>query len=171
MKDIRGYEGKYAITSCGRVWSYKREKFLKPRLDKHGYPRITLSHNGEIKTFLIHQLVAEAYIPNPDHLQEINHKDEIKTHSYVNNLEWCTHEYNVNYGTRNQRASAALMGHEGVCKRIYCLELNETFKSLKEASTKYNIDQGTISKCCSGKRKTAGKHPITGEPLHWEMVA
>ena len=101
MKDIKNYEGLYAITSCGKVWSYRRKKFLKPDINQGGYYRIGLCKNGEVKKYLIHRLVAEAYLPNPEDLPQVNHKDEIKTHNYLQNLEWCNSKYNQNYGSRN----------------------------------------------------------------------
>lgn len=170
MRDIKNYEGLYAVTSCGRVWSYRRKKFIDIRLDKDGYPRVTLCKNGEYKTFFIHRLVAQAYIPNPDNLPEVNHKDEIKNHSYLNNLEWCTHYYNVNYGTRNERAGATRKGKKSRCKAVYSPELDETLPSTKAVEEKYGIDQGTVSKCCHGKRNYAGRHPVTGELLTWRFV-
>ena len=103
MRDIKDYEGLYAITSCGRVWSYRRKKFLKPG-NSRGYLTVTLCKEGQQKTYSIHRLVAEAYIPNPEGLPQVNHKDECKTNNCINNLEWCDGVYNVNYGTRNLRA-------------------------------------------------------------------
>ena len=112
MKDIPGYEGHYAITSCGRVWSYKRNRFLKPSTDKYGYLHVVLYKNGKGKHKFIHQLVAEAYIPNPNNLPQVNHKDEVRTHNWINNLEWCDVTYNNNYGTRNAK----------IAKKVICLE-------------------------------------------------
>lgn len=94
MKDIKNYEGLYAVTSCGKVWSYRRKKFLEPRKSNNGYLRVALSKNGEIKQCAIHRLVAEAYIPNPDNLSEVDHIDNDKTHNYLNNLQWITHKDN-----------------------------------------------------------------------------
>ena len=107
MKDIKGFEGRYAITSCGRVYSYKAKKFLKPRVDKDGYLAVTLfcGDKNHKKYCLIHRLVASAYIPNPENKPTVNHKDEIKSHNWINNLEWMTMaEQNV-YGTRLERIS------------------------------------------------------------------
>ena len=107
MKDILGFEGRYAITSCGKVYSYKAKKFLKPRVDKDGYLAVSLSCGGRNhkKYCFIHRLVALAYIPNPENKPTVNHKDEIKSHNYVGNLEWMTMaEQNV-YGTRLERVS------------------------------------------------------------------
>lgn len=108
MKDVVGYEGQYAVTSCGKVWSYKSNKFLKPKTDKDGYYKVNLYNKGKQKTFFIHRLVAEAYISNLDNLPQVNHKSEIKTENFINNLEWCTAEYNTNYGTRNERAGKTI---------------------------------------------------------------
>lgn len=105
MKDIQGYEGLYAITSCGKVWSHRRKMFLKPQPDKDGYLCVYLSNHCEKKCFKIHRLVAEAYIPNPENKRCVNHKDEDKSHNYLNNLEWMTDYENCNYGTRNKRIS------------------------------------------------------------------
>ena len=103
MKDILNYEGLYAITSCGKVWSYRSQKFLKPNIKKNGYLEVDLRKNGTHKFCLIHRLVAEAYIPNPLGLPEVNHKSEIKSENFVNNLEWMSAKDNRNYGSRNER--------------------------------------------------------------------
>jgi hypothetical protein len=107
MVDIKGYEGKYAITSCGKVWSYKTKKFLSTHKNSKGYKRVYLCKGNGGKLLAIHRLVAMSYIPNPDNLPQINHKDENKENNAVNNLEWCTNKYNSNYGTRNERMAKA----------------------------------------------------------------
>lgn len=98
MKDIKGYEGIYGITSCGKVWSYRNEKFLTPRANWCGYLYVNLSKNGKYKSYKIHRLVAEAYIPNPDNMSEVDHIDSDKTHNYLNNLQWITHRDNSRKG-------------------------------------------------------------------------
>lgn len=112
-KDIKGYEGIYQISNMGRVKSlsngkYKKEKIRKYRKDKDGYLQLNLHKNNVMTTFKVHRLVAEAFIPNPHNLPQVNHKDEDKTNNRVDNLEWCTVEYNNNYGTRNKRIANAL---------------------------------------------------------------
>ena len=107
MKDIVGYEGLYAVTSCGKVWGYKRQKFLKPQTDKNGYLRVGLHKDGKTKKYYIHRLVAEAYIPNPDNLPQVNHKDENKENNCLQNLEWCDPKYNINYGTRTDKVASS----------------------------------------------------------------
>ena len=150
MKDVIGYEGIYAVTSCGKVWSYKRKIFLSQRYDKDGYPRVDLCHNNKHKTVFVHRLIAEAYIPNPDNLPQVNHKDECRTNNSVNNLEWCSAAYNVNYGTRTERAS------KSKSKPVYCIELEQTYPSQIEAARILNLNQSAIGKCCRGQQKTHG---------------
>ena len=94
MKDIKGYEGIYGITSCGKVWSYRRKKFLTPIANEKGYLIVNLCKDGKVKKYMIHRLLAEAYIPNPDNLPQVDHIDNDKTHNYVNNLQWITNRDN-----------------------------------------------------------------------------
>lgn len=114
-KDIPNYESKYQVSNTGKVRSlnYKRTgktKILKIREDKNGYTVVTLTKNSKKKTYSVHRLVAQAFIPNPNNLPCINHIDEDKTNNTVWNLEWCTHEYNINYGTHNKKVSKTLKG-------------------------------------------------------------
>lgn len=153
MKDIKNYEGLYGITSCGKVWSYKRQKFLQGCPDKDGYLLVGLYKDGIRKTFKIHRLVAEAYIPNPEGKLTVNHKDEIKTHNYINNLEWATSAENNNYGTRTKRAS----------KAVYCIELDRVFESQSQAARELGLSVNALNKCVKGKSKTSGG-------FHWRYV-
>ena len=114
-KDIPGYERLYQVSNLGNVRSlnYNRTgeiKLLKQSTNKHEYKLVSLCKNGKTKTCKVHRLVAIAFIPNPNNLPIINHKDEDKTNNNVNNLEWCTYEYNVNYGTRNERTGESHKG-------------------------------------------------------------
>ena len=102
MRPIKGYEKRYSITSCGRVWSNRRKRFLSPAGADGDYQMIGLWDGKKQKHYLIHRLVAEAYLPNPDNLPEVNHKDEVRSHNWVSNLEWCTHDYNMSYGNRKE---------------------------------------------------------------------
>ncbi len=156
MKDIKGYEGLYAITSCGKVWSYISKKFLKPKIDR-GYFKVHLYKDKKQKSYYIHRLVAEAYIPNPENLPEINHKDEIKSNNSIKNLEWCTGLYNLQYGTRVERM-AKKRG-----KKIICVETGEVFDSQKEAAERYGLNQGNLSRVCRGILQTCGGY-------HWRFV-
>ena len=111
-RPILGYEGVYEVSSYGRVRSLDRydgrNHFIKGRIMKrsycsNGYLSIDLCLNGKIKKCLVHRLVALTFIPNPDNLPMVNHLDEDKTNNRVDNLEWCTAKYNINYGTARIR--------------------------------------------------------------------
>lgn len=146
MKDIQGYEGKYAVTSCGKVWSYKNQKFLSPWTNGKGYLLVTLCADGKTKNHRIHRLVAEAYIPNPEGKPQVNHLDENKINNSVNNLEWATAKENINYGTRTQRTM----------KKVYCVELDKVFNSISIAANELGLYQSNISSCLRGKIKSTG---------------
>lgn len=114
-KDIEGYEGLYQVSNTGRVRSlnYKRTgktKVLKQGTDKDDYKKVVLCKDGKNKVYLVHRLVALAFIPNPNNYPMINHKDENRINNAVWNLEWCTQQYNCNYGNRNKKISKAIMG-------------------------------------------------------------
>ena len=96
-KKIAGYED-YLIYEDGRVFSTKSDKFLKHNISSCGYPSVELFNNEGSARKTIHRLVAEAFIPNPDNYPQINHIDENKLNPSVENLEWCTAKYNMNYG-------------------------------------------------------------------------
>lgn len=113
-KDIPGFDGKYQVSSYGRVKSVARyrksrndtlvfvpEKMLKGKTDKDGYIEYALctGTHKKMKYYRVHRLVAMAFIPNPLNLPIINHKDECKSNNRVENLEWCDYSYNRNYGT------------------------------------------------------------------------
>ena len=157
MRRIKDYEN-YAVTSCGKVWSYKSKKFLKPRYNKWGYASVVLyDTSGHEKSFFIHRLVAQAYIPNPDNLPEVNHKDEVKDNNCIGNLEWCTKEYNNNYGTRIERI---VEKHK---KKVYCIEKDMIFDSIKEAGEYFGIHPDSITNHLHGRSKTAGR-------CHWKLL-
>ena len=117
MLDVKGYEGLYAVTTCGKVWSYRRHKFMKLSTDRDGYKVVNLSRDGSYKQFKVHRLVAEAYVPNPEAKLEVNHIDEDKSNNCVNNLEWATRYENINHGTRNARARQTIINNikKGAC--------------------------------------------------------
>lgn len=163
MKDIKGWEGQYAITSCGKVWSYKRKKFLVPAGYGKGYLQVWLSGGkpGVGRNYYVHRLVAEAYLPNPDNLPEVNHKDENKENPCLNNLEWCSKKYNINYGTRCKRQSEKMSDKKG--RRVYCVELDKEFKSISCAAAEVGVKQNNLSTCLRGQQKTCGGY-------HWRYA-
>ena len=200
-RDIKGYEGRYQVSNLGRVKSLNynhtsREKILKAREDKVGYLYLNLYKNNKRKTHKVHRLVAQAFIENPNNYPQVNHKDENKSNNRVENLEWCTHRYNLNYGTRNQRASEKMKSREFTeehknkisntqkrngknkgskhpkARKVQCITTGRKFNCIKEAAEYYNIQRSSnhISACCRGKYKYCGKHPINGEKLIWKYI-
>lgn len=156
MKDIKGYEGLYAITEDGQVWSYRRNKYLKQQQARN-YLSIELHKDNNRKNYFIHRLVAETYIPNPHNLPEVNHIDENKYNNCVDNLEWISHKDNMNHGTQKERASTKCK------KRIRCIETDTVYNSTKEAAEALDIKAPNITACLKGRQKTSGKY-------HWEYV-
>ena len=108
-KDINGYEGLYQISDEGRVKNIKFNKYLNPWIEK-GYEVVSLRKQHKSKHFRVHRLVAEAFIKTDSYDLDINHIDENKSNNRVNNLEWCTRKYNINYGTRTERMSKSSKG-------------------------------------------------------------
>ena len=148
MKDIDGYEGLYAITSCGKVWSYRTKKFLKPQKMKNGYLRIGLYKDDKPKFFYVHRLVALAYVSNPDNLETVDHIDENKEHNYINNLRWLSRKENK---SRSQS------------KLVRCVETGQVFNSMKIAEKELGLRQNSISTIYTGKQKTTGGY-------HFEFI-
>lgn len=108
-RPVVGYEGLYEVSNTGLIRSLDRfvgnrnrikGKILSIRIEKNGYCSVALSKYGKIKRYKIHRLVAQAFIPNPEGLPEVNHLDEDKTNNSVDNLEWCDRKYNMNFGSR-----------------------------------------------------------------------
>ena len=140
----------YRVSENGNVYSIKRNRILKP-YERKNYLGVYLYAKNKRQYKLVHRLVANAFIPNPDNLPQINHKDENPSNNIVDNLEWCTSKYNCNYGTRNFRMSKSLS------KKVYQYTLDnkliKIWNSVNEASKFYN--NWHISSCCLSKRKTA----------------
>lgn len=163
MKDIEGFEGRYAITDEGQVWSYYLNDFMSLKPNDKGYIYATLRKNGSQKRIAVHRLVAQAFIDNPNNLPEVNHKDEDKTNNNVSNLEWCTREYNVNYGTAIERSTEAQRQYHPTQRAVLCIETGVIYHSAQEASRQTGINNTSISKVCNGKRNIAGG-------FHWKFV-
>lgn len=156
-KDIDGYEGLYQVSTYGNVkrmpGKTSNGRILKPFADKNGYLCIGVSKNGVRKTFKIHRLVAMIYLPNPENLPEVNHKDENKTNNCVSNLEWCDHAYNSQYGTRGEKIAQALS------KAVYSIDESgnvEHFRSLSDAQRITGIYMANILCVLRGEYSRAG---------------
>lgn len=165
-RDIPTCEGIYQVSSLGRIRACERttegkekhrlkSRILKAHKDIFGYWSIKLHKLGH--KAMVHRLVAEAFIPNPYNLPEVNHKDENKSNNHVGNLEWCTKLYNVNYGTRLERAVSfapvAQLEKDGT--------LIATYKSIADASRYTGVGECSIRNCIKGRS-------ITGGGFKWE---
>lgn len=102
-KDIEGYEGLYQVSNYGDVLSLYNNITLRQRRNYKNYLFVKLYKNSVSKQFAVHRLVAQAFIPNPNNLPQVNHKNEIKDDNRPVNLEWCDAKYNINYGTARER--------------------------------------------------------------------
>lgn len=114
-KDVEGYEGLYQVSNFGRVKSLNyrglgKEKVLKQGKHKQGYLLVHLYKDNKQKTSTVHKLVALAFLENPYNFPQVNHKDENKENNKVENLEFCSARYNINYGTRSERVSEKRKG-------------------------------------------------------------
>lgn len=164
-KDIKNYEGLYQVSNLGNVKRIlfinnkvikPNEKVLKQNFDGKGnYKTVMLCKNGKKRRVTVHRLVAETFIPNPNNLPQVNHKDENKINNTVNNLEWCTVLYNNLYGGR-----ASKIGKKAR-KRV--LQYNKNGEFVKEweyigqVEKELGLDHSSISACCKNrKQKTCG---------------
>lgn len=181
-RDIESYEGLYQVSNFGRVRSLDKMQNFNGSISEHkgrilklvdskGYRIVDLSKNNISLSMLVHRLVANAFIPNPYNLPQINHKDEIKDNNFVfvnkdgsvdldkSNLEWCTAKYNTNYGGANIERSLKQRNDRNKSKltAMYTLSGNliDIYPSAREASRLTGVPTTLIYKCCRGDNKTA----------------
>lgn len=176
-KDIKGYEGKYQISNLGQVKSLgndrsKKEKIRKLNKRKDGYLQVKLWKNGTYKMFKIHQLVAIAFVPNPDNKTDVDHIDTNRSNCHVSNLRWSTHKENCNNPlTLSNKKNNLHLWKLRKTKKYICKNTGEIFESEKEIKEKYNIKgHGNIAKVCRGERNHCGKDPVTGAKLIWRYI-
>ncbi len=155
-RPVVGYEGLYEVSNYGRV-RRKTWKLLHGT-DFKGYRRIKLQKDGETKSFLVHRLVAEAFIPNKNGCKIINHLDENPSNNCSNNLEWCTQKHNMNWGTLKEREKQ----NSPLRKRVMSIDRKtgekEYFNSISEAYGAVAPNKkrgGSISEAVNGIRKSA----------------
>lgn len=170
-KNISNYEGIYEISNLGRVRraDCTPKRLLKigngsyrNNIDKTAYKIVMLCKNGIPKTRSVHRLVAEAFIPNPDGLREVNHKNGDKSDNRVNNLEWVSHRDNIIHSKRvlhrNQNVGFGIRGHI-----VECIETGEKFCSKREACRIKNIDKKDLYKHLRGIQSST-------KGLHWKEI-
>lgn len=179
----------YFISNFGRVFSKKSNKVMKNRVvSKNGYQQITLDNSQ----LLVHRLVAQAFIPNPNNLPCVNHKDENPGNNDVRNLEWCTYKYNSNYGTNPSRHSKQMLDRynndpnwKSDCikrlaeiqkkKRKRVVQLDKFNNYLKTYESSYATEKdGHLSvhvcDCANGKRKTHHGYKWIWECDYLDMI-
>lgn len=157
-KDIVGYEGYYQVSNLGRVKGLNRinarktplkEMMMKQKINQDGYRSLMLTKNGERKTFLVHRLVAIAFIENEYNKPVVNHIDENKLNNNVNNLNWMTVKENTNWGNGVEKS------HITQRKNIYAILEDGTdmyFNSITECAKYFNTGSGGIGNVLNGKR-------------------
>lgn len=168
---IRNYPD-YLIHEDGRIWSNKTHKYLKPNSNKQGYESVVLFNSDGSRRILVHRLVADAFIPNPVGLPQVNHKDENPHNNNVDNLEWCTAKYNMNYGngakTRHLRIDYskpsyrenAIKNGQKVSRQVSMLSHDgnciASFASIVEASKQTGIYKTNIARSAKSDHLKAG---------------
>ena len=161
-KDIPSLKGRYQASNMGRIKRIAsgkiREHILK-QFRVGEYMSVGPSVNNVRVQRRVHRLVAMAFIPNPNNLPEVNHKNEDKTDNKVENLDYCDRAYNCNYGTRNKKIAEKLKnnhGNKSVIGINKITGLTLEFDSAREAERVLGINNGNIIGCCKGKKKSAG---------------
>lgn len=142
-KEIDGLEGEYAVSSKGRVKNLKTNRILGGGVKSNGYKQVYLKG----KTYTVHRLVALAFIPNPENLPEVNHKNEDKRDNNVDNLEWCSRTYNVNHSIYKCSCKIKQITKDGEFVKIW--------ESSHQIERDTGYDQGHIIDCCKGRLRQA----------------
>ena len=157
-KPVPDYEGLYEVSNLGRVRSlYNGYRILKQAIGTRGYKNVCLCRKGTQKLANVHRLVALCFVPNPQNLPCVNHKDENKQNNEVSNLEWCSYYYNNVYGSRLTKSALKQS------LPVRCIETDTIYSSAYSAQRETGIKQSGICQCCHHKRKSAGG-------FHWEFV-
>ena len=182
-RDVVGFEGLYMVSNKGRVKSLgngegnnSKERLLSLTMDDRGYRVVGLYKNGVKTRCKVHRLVSEAFIPNPEDKPCIDHINTIRDDNRVRNLRWVTYKENMqneitkkrkevgcNRGKKFSDETKERMSISSYKRRVYCVELDKTYNSIKGASKELNINQGNINEVCRGRRKTAGGY-------HWKYT-
>lgn len=161
--DFLGYPN-YSVTDDGRVFSLNymhtgNKKELKPQKGINGYNRMDLYIEGKRKKFMVHRLVALAFLPNLDNLPEVNHKDENKTNNNLENLEWCSIKYNNTYGTRLERCAEKQLNRKDKSRVVKQFTKDGVFikeyPSMMEAERQTGFNHSAIVHCVQGRTKSS----------------
>lgn len=166
-EDIPGYEGLYKVSSTGKIWGLKSNKILKPKTSKAGYFEVSLSKNGKMKTYILHRIVAQVFVPNPDNKETVNHIDENKKNNNFDNLEWLSIKENNCYGSRSKKEYFILA--QKTRKPCYQYDLDgnliNSFPSQSQAAKETGLSLSSISNCMRGKTSQVHGYVFRGELL------
>ena len=161
-KSIKDYDGLYEISNFGRVKSlHKGTKFMKQFKNRKGYYITQLYSNGNAKTFIVHRLVAEAFLENPFHKEQVNHINCNKQDNRVENLEWCTNDENRKHAEKNGLMKPPKGGKENsksIKVNQYDLQGNliKKWDCIMDVVRSFNLQTGSnICSCCKGRIKSA----------------
>lgn len=171
-KEVVGFEGSYKVSNLGRVFSYKKvsrkEHFMKPCNDGNGYMIVCLRKQGKKYIKKVHRLVAEAFIPNPQNLPQVNHKDENKANNCVENLEWCSSRYNINYGTAIKRRIQTIANNGG---RVQTEETKEKLRNrVFSEETRQKIREKAIGRSVSRETREKISRSQKGQKHWWSKT-
>ena len=153
MKEIKGFEN-YLISEDGDVYRKGKNKPLNKWIDNTGYYQVILYKNGKRHYKRVHRLIAEAYLPNPENLPQVNHKDGIKTNTYLSNLEWMTNSENTKHGYDNNlyhtkhRSCGVDVYEKGTTKLLF------HFESIRKLSETLGLNRKSVSNILNGSKKT-----------------
>ena len=151
-KKIKDFET-YSVSDKGEVRNDETGLVLRQREDKDGYLTVNLHQNKRRRFAGVHRIMAETFIPNPNNLPQVNHRDENVKNNTLENLEWCDAKYNSNYGKHNTKISRA---NSKKVYQYYNGELVGWFQSTRLAGKILGINPNGISDCCRGVKKSAG---------------
>lgn len=156
-KDVLGYEGVYAVNRKGVIKRVDKNKIVTQYLHYKGYLQVDLHKDNKRIHKYVHRIVAEAFIENPNNYTQINHIDENKTNNNVENLEWCTPKYNMNYGTRIKRQVKSARKIP-----VMCVETGKKYEALSYTK-KDGFHYGHVKECCLDENKTH-------KGYHWRFL-
>lgn len=156
MRDIKGYEGLYAATSCGKVWSFRRQKFLKPFDNGYGYLYVNLvDASGKKRCVKLHRIIAQTFIDNPENKPEVDHIDKNPYRNDINNLRWVS--------SKENKANTTFAGSKKCFSKVRCVETGVIYKNCADAARAIGANRYSINCVLLGKQKTSAGY-------HWERV-